>query len=64
MPLYRFLCKECGKEESLLLKYNQEPPRCKNCNGELEKQISKIASSCKGSGSCSGCSGSNCSSCG
>jgi len=70
MPLYRFLCQNCGKEELLLLKMGQEPPSCPNCGGQLEKQISvpslKLTSERSGHGeigSCGSCSSGNCASC-
>ncbi|MDK2953937.1 MULTISPECIES: zinc ribbon domain-containing protein [Kosmotoga] len=71
MPIYRFKCESCGKEETLLLKMNQEVPNCPHCGGKLVKQISRVrfvsgsSSLSGGSGSsCSGCSGGSCSSCG
>ncbi|WP_082128436.1 FmdB family zinc ribbon protein [Kosmotoga pacifica] len=75
MPIYRFICENCGKEERLLLKIGQEPPACSECNGKLVKQISRVSFKMdsgtstptdysSGNSSCSGCSGGSCSSCG
>lgn len=70
MPLYRFLCKNCGREELILMKIDQEPPSCSVCGGELEKQISmpslrlSAQDSVNSGSSCGSCSSRNCSSCG
>lgn len=70
MPLYRFLCKNCGREELILMKIDQKPPSCSVCGGALEKQISmpslKLSTqdSMASGSSCGSCSSRNCSSCG
>ncbi|HQQ56339.1 MAG TPA: zinc ribbon domain-containing protein [Mesotoga sp.] len=66
MPLYRFVCDKCGREESLLLKMSAPVPPCGGCGGTLVKQITNISSyGCSsGSESCGSCSGGSCSSCG
>ncbi len=68
MPLYDFVCSECGKEFELLV-LGREKPACPECGSEeVEKQVSRFAvggGGGKGGGpSCSGCSGGNCASCG
>jgi len=66
LPLYRFVCKECGHEESLLLGMSSSVPSCERCGGTLSKQITNISSFGLSSGSdgCGSCSGGSCSDCG
>ncbi|WP_366934700.1 MULTISPECIES: zinc ribbon domain-containing protein [unclassified Mesotoga] len=66
LPLYRFVCEDCGNEESLLLKIDSQVPPCEKCGGSLSKQITNISSfGCSsGSESCGSCSGGSCSTCG
>ncbi len=74
MPIYEFCCKNCGEEfEELVMGTNPEV-RCPKCkSNDVVKKMSAFAfkSGCKfvpsggkGGGSCSGCTSSNCSSCG
>ena len=64
MPLYRFVCENCGREKNILLKLTQEAPLCPDCGGKLIKQISRVSSRCGNGGGCSSCGGGSCSSCG
>ncbi|WP_367358539.1 FmdB family zinc ribbon protein [Mesotoga sp.] len=66
LPLYSFVCKECGHEESLLLGMSATVPPCEKCGGILSKQITNISSfgSSSSSDSCGSCSGGSCSTCG
>lgn len=50
MPLYEFVCNTCKKEDELLLKFDEPPPACKNCSGDLVKKISVSAFHLKGGG--------------
>ncbi|MDX9787682.1 MAG: zinc ribbon domain-containing protein [Desulfobacterales bacterium] len=41
MPLYEYLCMECGKSFELLVLGNSETPRCKDCGSDrLQKLLS------------------------
>jgi len=73
MPLYDFICNQCGEKfETLVLR--NELPLCPRCNGrDLVKQMSTFAfrsggggdsTAASGSGSnCSGCASKSCSTC-
>lgn len=38
MPIYATRCKNCANETDLLLRLNEELPKCEKCStGELEK---------------------------
>ncbi|UZR27271.1 FmdB family zinc ribbon protein [Methylococcus mesophilus] len=43
MPLYDFLCRDCGQTSELLLKLS-DTPVCPHCGGSnMEKQLAQIA---------------------
>ncbi|MCK5339792.1 MAG: zinc ribbon domain-containing protein [Desulfobulbaceae bacterium] len=75
MPLYDFICRDCGKECELLI-MGSDTPACPHCASEnLSKQMSTFAfrsgssksggeQSSGGSASkCSGCAGGTCATC-
>ncbi|MGB9790781.1 FmdB family zinc ribbon protein [Thermotoga caldifontis] len=60
MPLYRYVCPNCGEEQVLLMRMNDKAPQCPKCGAGMQKQIPRVqlkntGSSC-GNGSCSSCS--------
>ncbi len=53
MPLYEYLCRNCGHKVEVLQKLNDPPQRnCGVCHakGKLEKQISRTSFQLKGGG--------------
>ncbi len=71
MPIFEFLCQDCGKEFEKLVFSQPEETLCRHCNSpRVDKLISRF--SFKGSGevsissgnsSCGSCSAPSCSSC-
>ncbi len=75
MPIYEFVCEECGKEfEELVLGSNRDVkcPACSSqrCNKKMSAFAFKSGTTFVGTGKkaqgggCSGCSSSSCASCG
>lgn len=74
MPLYEYLCSDCGKRFDALrsMREADSPIACKYCAGQkTSRQLSVFYAQSggrsvagTGGGSCSGCSGGTCSSCG
>ncbi len=73
MPIYEYMCQECNKSFEYLV-MGRDNPVCPNCNSA---KVMRLMSACgfisKGaggqtvkssSGGCSGCTSTNCSSCG
>ncbi|MDD8019667.1 MAG: zinc ribbon domain-containing protein [Acidobacteriota bacterium] len=70
MPLYEYICLRCQQRFEALVKMHQEDITCPHCQS---RQVKKLVSSFgiggsssqikSGSGSCSNCSSSNCSTC-
>ncbi len=73
MPIYEYMCQECNKSFEYLV-MGREDPACPECNST---KVMRLMSACgfisKGAGgqtvksstsSCSGCTSTNCSSCG
>lgn len=66
MPLYDFKCRDCGKENEILIAFSNDVPECEGCGSRnLEKMIS-VTSSFSGNVSAgfpgagdTGCCGSN-----
>lgn len=51
MPIYEYICKECGKEFEAIQKFSDKPlKKCIHCSGRVEKKISSSAFHLKGSG--------------
>lgn len=51
MPIYEYRCTTCGDEIEVIQKVNARPLRkCRQCNGKLEKLISRASFSLKGGG--------------
>jgi putative FmdB family regulatory protein len=76
MPIYEYLCKDCGQEFEVLrsMKEADSPMACKKCNGShTTRMISTFVaksgervvthSGGGGGGGCGGCSGGSCGSC-
>ena len=40
MPLYDFECKNCGHEEEILVKLDEDDPNCSKCDERMDKVIS------------------------
>ena len=75
MPIYEYTCEKCDKKFEILI-IGKDKPTCPKCGS---RKVKRLMSSCgfvsKGSGgetvsasagasSCTGCSSTNCSSCG
>ena len=51
MPIYEYQCRNCDKRFEVIQKTSEDPMKlCSNCNGPLEKMISRSAFHLKGSG--------------
>jgi putative FmdB family regulatory protein len=51
MPLYEYLCSQCGERSEILQKLSGPPyTHCPKCGGEMRKLISSPAIQFKGSG--------------
>lgn len=51
MPLYEYLCEECGRRCEVIQKFSDEPlTECTECGGRLERLLSAPAIQFKGSG--------------
>jgi len=51
MPIYEYVCKECGKKFEVLQKITAEPlTECKFCSGQVEKLVSNSSFTFKGGG--------------
>ena len=75
MPIYEYVCKECGEEFEELIIGSQNVIKCRKCGSvNTEKKMSAFAFKAGGkfvgtgkkaqSGGCSGCSATSCSTCG
>ncbi|WP_448531005.1 FmdB family zinc ribbon protein [Pseudothermotoga sp.] len=63
LPLYRYVCPNCKEEQTLLMRMNDEDPKCPKCGTKMDKQIPRIQLKGVGSSSCASNSCSGCSSC-
>lgn len=51
MPIYEYKCTSCGNEFEIIQKVGAGPLRkCRECNGKLEKLISRSSFQLKGGG--------------
>lgn len=51
MPIYEFICQECGHEFEKILSFSAAAPACVNCGaGQVERQMGRPAIHFKGSG--------------
>jgi putative FmdB family regulatory protein len=51
MPLYEYLCDNCGNQFELRQKFSDKPAEvCPECGGHINKLISQSAFALKGSG--------------
>ncbi len=51
MPIYEYRCTACGQEFEVIQKLSDRPLRkCKECNGKLEKLLSRTSFRLKGGG--------------
>lgn len=51
MPLYEYVCQECGSHIEKIRKFSDRPlTRCEKCGGKLEQLLSSPAIQFKGSG--------------
>lgn len=48
MPLFDFLCMDCGETSELLIAGSDERPRCKTCGGHNLKKLLSAHSSLSG----------------
>jgi len=72
MPIYEYICNECGLEFDKMRSFNDSdaPIECKKCNSiHTNRKLSIFFAQSDGkaittgSGGCSGCSGGSCGSC-
>jgi len=73
MPIYEYLCKDCGKHFEMLrsIKEADMPITCNSCQSDQTKRTLSLFYAQSGSqiiaggsnGGCSGCPGGSCSSC-
>jgi putative FmdB family regulatory protein len=73
MPIYEYICKDCGERFETLraMKDADAPMACQNCNSQHTSRMLSVffAQSggrvvAGGNGGCAGCSSSSCASCG
>ncbi len=75
MPIYEYLCYDCGSKFELLRPFSKadEAASCPQCNKQARRVVSRCASFSKsesgestpiGGSSCSSCAASSCSTCG
>jgi len=77
MPIYEYVCSDCGLKFELLRTFSQagDSVSCPRCNSSAERKLSVFASFSKNAagesiplagtgGSCTGCSATGCGSCG
>lgn len=51
MPIYEYICTDCGKEFEVIQKASEAPlTQCEACGGTLEKKLSLTSFQLKGSG--------------
>ena len=51
MPLYEYLCQDCGETIEVIQKFSDSPlSKCEDCGGVLERLLSASAIQFKGSG--------------
>lgn len=58
MPIYEYVCKDCGKKSEILIRNKSEIPKCECESNNLEKVFSTFAVS-EASGA-SGCANGSC----
>jgi len=73
MPIYEYLCKDCGERFEMVrtMKDADKPISCKTCQGNQTQRTLSVFYAQSGSkviaggssGGCAGCGGGNCSSC-
>jgi putative FmdB family regulatory protein len=70
VPIYEFVCEECGAEFEYLVLGSSDAPACKRCQSRKAKRKLSVFSHKSGSTfrsstgpSCTGCTSSSCSSC-
>ena len=72
MPIYEYICNACGEEFEQLVFNSSEVIKCRKCGSPdttkkmsafAMKSGSKFVGTGKKSGSCTGCTSTNCSSC-
>ena len=77
MPIYEYVCPDCGLKFELLRPFHQanDKAACTRCQHQAERRLSTFASFSRDEsgesvpvagtgGSCAGCTATNCSSCG
>jgi len=50
MPLYEYLCLDCGAQSELLINSGSEPPRCRSCDGANLKKLLSAHATLSGAG--------------
>ena len=50
MPIYVYLCPECGQSMECLQKLNDPAPSCERCSVAMQKQVTSAGFLLKGSG--------------
>jgi putative FmdB family regulatory protein len=49
MPMFEYLCNDCGKQNELLLVFSDDVPECKSCGSRNLEKIMSAPSSLTGS---------------
>ncbi|HDQ44067.1 MAG TPA: zinc ribbon domain-containing protein [bacterium] len=61
MPVFEYLCQDCGERNDILLKNREESPRCACGSLNLKKQYSAFSVRQTASGAAGGCEEGRCS---
>ena len=48
MPIYEFVCSECGEKMEQIVSFGTNKIKCKNCDGEASKVVSAPSFHLKG----------------
>ena len=61
MPIYEYVCKECGQESEMLIRSSEETASCPHCGSDSMKKVFSTFAVSVGSGSSeSACADGNC----
>ncbi len=60
MPIFEYICQDCGQKNEILLKSREQSPVCSCGSHNLKKQLSAFAVSESSSGAVGGCADGSC----